>query len=84
MWCDSQSYSVDSVIDRDTCDDPHVCKNLQKYPWMWHKIQELIVLLIQMFWSKFSQKYSQSLTGESQDNILKLVLKIYSEVNYLV
>ncbi len=35
MWHDS----VDSVIDRDTCDDPHVCKNLQEHPWIWHKIR---------------------------------------------
>ncbi len=60
---------VDSVIDGDTCDDPGVCKNLQ-HPWIWHKLYELII----MFLFIYSQKYSQSLTGESQDHKLMLVL----------
>ncbi len=55
-------------------------KSLQEHPWIWHKIYELTV----MFLSNYSQKYSQSLTGESQDHILKLVLNIYSEVNDLI
>ncbi len=37
-----------------------------------------------MFLFIYSQKYSQSLTGESQDHKLMLVLKIYSEVNDLI
>ncbi len=37
-----------------------------------------------MFLSNYSQKYSQSLTGESQVKMQKLVLKIYSEVNDLI
>ncbi len=60
----THNQTVDSVIDRDTCDDPHVCKNLQEHPWIWHKIYELTV----MFLSNYSQQYPQSLTGEIQDN----------------
>ncbi len=37
-----------------------------------------------MFLSNYSQKYSQSLTGDSQDNIRKLILKMYWEVNDLI
>ncbi len=67
--CDT---TLDSVIDGDTCDDPRVWKNLQ-HPWIWYKLYELII----MFLFIYSQKYSQSLTGESQDHKLMLVLKIY-------
>ncbi len=63
---------LDSVIDGDTCDDPRVWKNLQ-HPWIWYKLYELII----MFLFIYSQKYSQSLTGESQDHKLMLVWKIY-------
>ncbi len=64
--CDT---TLDSVIDGDTCDDPRVWKNLQ-HPWIWYKLYELII----MFLFIYSQKYSQSLTGESQDHKLKFVL----------
>ncbi len=37
-----------------------------------------------MFLFIYSQKYSQSLTGESQDHKLMLVWKIYLEVNDVI
>ncbi len=37
-----------------------------------------------MFLFIYSQKYSQSLTAESQDHKLMLVWKIYLEVNDLI
>ncbi len=58
--------------DGDTCDDPRVWKNLQ-HPWIWYKLYELII----MFLFIYSQKYSQSLTGESGSCIKVCLVDVF-------